>query len=343
MRTGRGDRMDARILVVDDSAFMRKIISDKIASVEGLVVIATARNGEDAVKKAEELRPDAITLDVNMPKMNGIEAVKQIRRNSTVPIFMLSSLADQQTTMEALEAGATDFIQKPLDLRDNSEKFQKELATTILPVLKKQQQESASVVSSSLQHLDRKMKAAVIGASTGGPGVVMQLIRTLPDNLSFPIFVVQHMPEGFTASFAARLDDNAKVVVREARDQERIVPGRVYIAPGNYHMLVRDGLIHLVKTPKLHGVRPAVDILFESAAEEYGADLLAVILTGMGKDGTQGMRKIKEKGGSTIAQDEASSVVYGMPGNALKAGVVDICVDIPDICRLLREGMGRLR
>lgn len=333
--------MDARILVVDDSAFMRKIISAQIAAVEGLMVVGTARDGQDAIRKTKLLRPDAITLDVSMPQMDGIETVQYLRRQYSMPIFMLSSHSDQQTTMLALEAGATDFLEKPQNLMAEGNSFQKELAKKLLSVLHNKQQEK-SVSSSHLPinaPILEGMAAVVMGASTGGPGVLMQLIQSLPADLAIPVFIVQHMPEGFTASFAARLDANAKVSVKEAKDGEAIKPGHVYVAPGDYHMQIAGNMIRLSQEKKLHGVRPAVDILFESAVQEYGGHITAIILSGMGKDGTRGMQAVKAAGGRTIVQDEASCVVYGMPGSAMKAGVVDYCADIPELCRLLQEGL----
>lgn len=338
--------MDARILVVDDSAFMRKIISNQIAAIEGLMVVGTARNGEDALRKTELLQPDALTLDVSMPGMDGIETVQRLRQRHSMPIFMLSSLTDQQTTMEALEAGATDFLEKPQNLLEEPHAFQKELAEKVLSVLQARRPEKpnpASLTSESSLVSRRpgreKAAAVVIGASTGGPGVLMQLVRSLPKGLAVPVFIVQHMPVGFTASFAGRLNANAKVPVREAKDGETILAGHVYVAPGDFHMQIEGRVIRLSQTDKVHGVRPAVDLLFESAAKTYGANTIAIVLTGMGKDGTQGLRAVKAAGGRTIVQEEASCVVYGMPGSAMKAGVVDQCASIPKLCHLLQEGV----
>lgn len=330
--------MTIRILVVDDSAFMRKILTTQLNSIPGFEVIATAVNGETALQKMEMYQPDAITLDVEMPGIGGLETIKRIREKSSIPVFMLSSLQGTDITIQALESGATDFIEKPKNLRENPDAFRNELSAHIRAVF--HCKEAATVVvPPKRQTVIRpgSFKAVVIGASTGGPRALMEVIPKLPQNLAVPIFIVQHMPEGFTHSFAQRLNQSSAVPVKEAQHGEEIVPGTVYIAPGNQHMVLDHGEIILTQAPKQNGVRPAVDVLFQSAAQKYGAQLMAIIMTGMGKDGTEGMKHVKTAGGATIAQSEDSCVVYGMPGHAVKEGVVDTICDLAEIVKTLRD------
>lgn len=331
--------MVKRILVVDDSAFMRKIISEQINQIDDFEVVATAMNGESAIQKMDQFNPDVITLDVEMPGMCGLETVKRIREKSQVPVFMLSSLKGQDTTIQALESGATDFIEKPRNIRERPGEFQNELACRINAVfqepLKNYTHNKKLMTINNLK--DKEIKAIVIGASTGGPRALLEIICQLPTHLAVPVFIAQHMPEGFTTSFAKRLDQCASVPVKEAKHGEIIKPGTVYLAPGNYHMEIVGHEINLTQTAKINGVRPAVDTLFQTAAHAYGKHLLAVILTGMGKDGTVGMTHVKERKGHTLAQDEASCVVYGMPGNAVKAEVVDAIANLGEIASILNE------
>lgn len=333
--------MATRILVVDDSAFMRKILTEQISAINGFEVIGTARSGEDALNKMALLRPDIITLDVEMPGMNGLETVKKIRKISDLPVFMLSSLQGKEITIAALESGATDFIEKPQNLRENAAEFQRQLAYHLKSVLQKDEDDSGAkkefTPANEADILDQAYKAIVIGASTGGPRALMQLVQAIPSTLAIPIFIVQHMPEGFTASFAKRLNDSAQVPVKEASHLEKIQAGTVYVAPGNYHMHIHQDELFLTQTEKRNGVRPAVDHLFESAAPLYKNRLLSVILTGMGKDGTQGMQAVKEAGGYTLAQNKESCVVYGMPGSAVDAGVVDVCVHLNCISDIINK------
>lgn len=321
-----------KVLVVDDSAFMRKMISDMINSQPDMEVIDTARDGLDAIKKINSLNPDVITLDVEMPNKNGLEVLKEIR-DSNVAVIMLSSLTYEgsSTTIEALRFGAFDFIQKPsgsisLDIDKVKEELIEKIRYAKAHVRKKLKVEKTigklTQVNKNSYSM-RKYEAVLIGASTGGPKVLFELITSLPKDLGVPVLVVQHMPAGFTRAFAERLDKYSKLRVIEAMDKNKIEPNVVYIAPGGYHMVVRNKLINLDVSPQVHGVRPAVDKLFLSAAEEFGENNLAVVLTGMGKDGAEGIKAIKLRGGLTIAQDEATSTIFGMPKAAIETGCVD--------------------
>ncbi|WP_051910417.1 protein-glutamate methylesterase/protein-glutamine glutaminase [Carnobacterium pleistocenium] len=332
--------MNIKVLVVDDSPFMRKIITETITSIAGLEVVGTARNGRDALKAIPLLQPDVITLDIEMPGLNGLETLEIIKREHEVPVIMMSSFSGEDNTIAALDLGAMDFIEKPLDIRNQSDAFKNEVADKIKPLFE-QKKTDIPVEKSLLQlnglekRLPNKIKAIVIGASTGGPKALFSIIRSLPDNLSFPIFIVQHMPKGFTTSFSKRLDKESSATVVEAEEGMAIRGGMVYVAPGGYHMLIENNQIKLTETDKIHGVRPAVDYLFETAAEAYGSGLASFILTGMGQDGARGLAKIKKTGGFTVAQNRETSIVYGMPGNAVQKGVIDEIASLNEISELI--------
>lgn len=330
------------VLVADDSALMRKMISDMINSQPDMEVIDTAKNGEITIQKAMNLKPDIITLDVEMPVKNGIEALKEIKQSSSSEVIMLSSLTSENstTTIEALKLGAFDFIQKPsatisLDIDKVSEelfekiryaKAHRKKMTTTHP--REEAVVQKPVITPPPRVSSRKVDALLIGASTGGPKVLFDIITKLPDTLDVPVLVVQHMPAGFTKAFADRLDKNSPMTVVEAKEGDLIKPNFVYIAPGGFHMTVSGNKIQLDTTPSIHGVRPAVDKLFISAAQNFRGDLAACICTGMGRDGADGVKAVKSGGGYIVAQDEASSTVYGMPKAAYETGCVD-CV-VPD-------------
>lgn len=327
--------MPIKLLIVDDSAFMRRIIVDLVAELEGIEVVGIARNGLDALEIIPKLKPDIITLDVEMPKLNGIETLKRIKASYDIPVIMLSSLTGMgmDITIEALQIGAIDFIQKPTDLQADLNDLKIELDNKIKSSLRKSPTTTVikNAVIAQSKSGKKNIKAVVIGASTGGPKALVSLISKLPKNISVPIFIVQHMPKGFTTSFAARLDNESEVKVIEASDGMDYESGIVYLAPGDYHMTLDRGKIRLNTNDKLHGVRPAVDYLFNSAANIYGDGLLGVILTGMGRDGAEGMNTIKNNGGYNIAQNEETCVVYGMPSSAVARGAVHEILSLDDI------------
>lgn len=329
------------VLVADDSALMRKMISDMINSQPDMEVVDTAKNGEIAVQKVRDLKPDIITLDVEMPVKNGIEALKEIKQISFTEVIMLSSLTTENssTTIEALKLGAFDFITKPsstisLDIDKVSEdlfekiRYAKSHKKKVQNVLPKDEIVLKPNTSHILKGFNKKIDAILIGASTGGPKVLFDIITKFPNNLNVPVLVVQHMPAGFTKAFAERLDKNSQINVVEASEGDFIKPNVVYLAPGGFHMTVSNGRIKLDTTPSIHGVRPAVDKLFISASEYYTGGLIACICTGMGKDGADGVKTVKQCGGYIIAQDELSSTVYGMPKAAFETGCVDLV--LPD-------------
>lgn len=339
-----------RVLVVDDSAFMRRYISDIISKQPDMVVIDWAGDGESAIKKIISLKPDVITLDVEMPVKNGLEVLREIKKISTAKVIMLSGLTTEGsvTTVEALSIGAFDFVEKPTGISFNRiYDMKRDLLTKIRHAYKvknkiiKNNFEKVQHADKVLKNAKGQIEAIVLGASTGGPKVLYDVITSLPHDMNVPIFVVQHMPPGFTKAFAERLDKQANLKVVEARHEEIIRPGVVYIAPGGFHMIVTENKIVLDTSAPVHGVRPAVDKLFISAAKIYKEKTLGCVFTGMGRDGAEGVKAIKFKGGFTIAQDEATSVIYGMPKAAYETGCIDVV--LPDheiskeIIRLIRS------
>lgn len=334
--------MSIKVLTVEDSVLMRRIINDLITEMDGIELVGTARNGVVALKQLQDVQPDIITLDVEMPVMDGLETLKKLREKIHIPVIMLSSRNDEETTLKALEIGAQDFLQKPVNIRENREAFHVELEQHIKALVKNHSYEpnqSTVKTESQRQVFDRKkpIDALVVGASTGGPKAILSLIRSLPSEVKVPIFIVQHMPEGFTASFAKRLDQFSSIPVVEAEDGMRIEKGIVYLAPGGKHMVLDPHRIRLMDTEKVHGVKPAVNPLFETAAKQYGENIAAILLTGMGRDGTSGCLEIKQKGGYVLAQNQESCVVYGMPKNAMEAGAVDRMLSLEEITIMMRE------
>lgn len=313
-------------MVVDDSAFMRKVISDQINGIKDVSVCVTARSGEDALLKLKKHKPDLITLDIEMTGMNGLETLEQIKSLYNIPVIMLSSHSGEELTINCLEKGAMDFVEKPSNISKIEASFAVELGSKIKSIVSMPEikLETKMVNEKSNALFPLKVKGIVIGASTGGPKALMQLIKYIPSTLNVPIFIVQHMPKGFTTSFSKRLNQEAAVEVVEASHGELIRPGVVYLAPGDYHMTIDGRSIQLTnQIEKIHSVRPAVDPLFESAANVYGRSLIGIILTGMGSDGALGMKAISNVNGFNIAQDRETSVVYGMPRRATELGVVD--------------------
>ncbi|WBW95482.1 protein-glutamate methylesterase/protein-glutamine glutaminase [Oceanirhabdus sp. W0125-5] len=332
-----------KILVVDDSALMRKIISDMINEEPDLEVIDKVRNGEELFKKLETVKPDLITLDIEMPKMNGIEALKEMdKRRINIPVIVLSSVSERakKLTIDCLHGGAFDFIEKPsgsisLDINKVKERLVEQIRAATKNKVNISYERNRSVARkvetrkvesrflSKSSGIKKDIRAVAIGASTGGPKALYNVLTELPFRLGVPIFVVQHMPVGFTKAFAERLNANCKMKVVEGYDGCPIEKDTVYIAQGGSHMVVVDGFIRLNKEPTMWGVRPAVDKLFDSVVDEYKGKILSVVLTGMGKDGAQGTVKIKDAGGYTISEAQETCTIYGMPKAAYETGKVD--------------------
>lgn len=341
-----------KVLVVDDSALMRKFISDMINEQYDMETMDIARNGEDLlIKLSKGSVPDVITLDVEMPKIDGITALKELKKkNINVPVIVLSSISKRgpELTMDCLAAGAFDFIPKPSgQISLDIDKIKNELTEKIRLAFKKglpknkmineniqveNKIETKLEYNNNLKSRSGKVEAVVIGASTGGPKAIYTVITALPENLGVPVFVVQHMPVGFTKAFSERLDSNSKIHVVEASEGMNVKKDTVYVAPGGFHMEVgADYKMHLNTEPPIWGVRPAVDKLFISASKVYGSQIVSVVLTGMGKDGADGTIEIKKGGGITIAEDKSTCTIYGMPKAAYETGMVDIVLPIDNV------------
>jgi len=339
-----------KVLVVDDSAFMRVVISDMLNASPGIEVAGVARNGIEGVEKVKILSPDVITMDVEMPKMNGIEAVRQIMAEKPTPVVMLSGITKKNAdvTLEALANGAFDFVTKPSGtLSLDIEKVKEELIAKIKsayasagkictgtgPGMKRLQgaRKYAHIRALPTEAGRISKRVVVIGSSTGGPKALDEIFSALPDGIPAGMLVVQHMPPYFTKSLAERLDKHSPVHVREGKEEDRITNGSALVAPGDYHMAVNSGKIHMNKEPPVNAIRPSVDVTMLSIAKTYGSNTVGVILTGMGRDGAEGMKAIKERGGKTIACDENTSIIFGMPKEAIKLGCIDKIVPLHGI------------
>lgn len=393
-----------RVLIADDSAFMRRVLSDLFNMQEDFEVAGTASNGRDTVEKVKKLKPDVLTLDVNMPVMDGLEALAIIMEENPLPVVMFSSLTQRGTeeTIKALALGAVDFISKAGGPISRIEPVQDEilakcraaatarvgrtvstldvkpLTYTPRPLaptpseppkmkrievkrrtgLKLGQKPTVKVIPMAptpvpppsmmktvAPSLSASKKLVAIGTSTGGPQALQSVVTRLPGNLPCGVVIVQHMPAGFTKSLAERLDSISAIGVKEAENDEIIKPGQVYIAPGNYHMRVQPTpgagkKIVLSQEPPVGNHRPAVNVLFDSVAQ-FGSDLVSVIMTGMGSDGCEGMKKIKANGGYSIAQDESSCVVYGMPKAVVDAGLADEIRPLNKIAEAIVEAVAK--
>jgi two-component system chemotaxis response regulator CheB len=331
---------------------MRRVIWGLLEEDPEIQVVGSAVDGLDAIEKIPQLKPDVLTLDVEMPRLDGLQTLGYLMSENPVPCVMLSAYTPRgaETTLKALDFGATDFVQKPSGaISLNLERVREELlgkvkvAATIdlkrLP-FKAVAAAAPPVIAKSAPKVDRGSVVA-IGTSTGGPRALHSVLPALPKDLPVPVLVVQHMSAGFTKSLAERLDRESQIRVKEAVAEEKLEPGVVYLAPGDFHMQVvrkADGVyVALDQRPPVLGVRPCVDNLFLSVAEAYGPKAVGVILTGMGRDGAKGLKAMKAKQAVTLAQDEASSVVYGMPRAAFAAGCVDKVLDLNAIAPAIVE------
>jgi two-component system chemotaxis response regulator CheB len=333
-----------RTLVVDDSAFMRMAIRNMLLDNQDIKIIGNASNGKEAVEKARKLQPDIIIMDVNMPVMDGLEAVKTIMSTDSIPIIMFSTLTSEgsKEALEALHLGAVDFVTKSGNYSEVKD-IEQELIEKIKCVYKSNPNILRLINMKKFKGEVARKKwncsggfGVLIGSSTGGPSSLEQIIPRLPGDLPAPVFVVQHMPEGsFCKQMAERINSLSELEVREARNNEKIKNGVVYIAPGGFHMKIRKALdiirIKLEKSQPVHAVRPAVDVTAKSMVDVYGKNIVASILTGMGNDGAWGFLKIKEAGGSTIACSKDTCVVFGMPKAAIENGAIDVVKPIFEI------------
>ncbi|SFA41726.1 two-component system, chemotaxis family, response regulator CheB [Parageobacillus thermantarcticus] len=344
-----------KVLVVDDSAFMRKLIVDFLSESPQIEVVGTARNGKEALEKVSLLNPDVVTLDVEMPIMNGLETLKQMMTKHPLPVVMLSSTTTEgaENTITAMQYGAVDFVAKPsgvisLDLYKVKEELINKVLLASRANVRAISKDNAGEMRANQRIktvCDRKhqrKKIVCIGTSTGGPRALQQVLTKLPENIAAPIMIVQHMPKGFTKSLAQRLDSLSSIAVKEAEDGETLQNGTAYIAPGGFHLLVHEAKGSLTacveQSPPRNGHRPSVDVLFESISALTDYEKIAVIMTGMGSDGTMGLRRLKESGNTkVIAEDEKTAVVFGMPRAAIQANVVDMVVPLEQIAEMIAK------
>ena len=346
-------RRKIQVLVIDDSAFMRKSLSLMLESDEEVEVIATANDGVEGFEKAKSLRPDIITLDIEMPRMDGLTTLKKIMEECPTSVLMVSSLTSEgaEATLKALEYGAVDFIPKELSFVNiNIIKIKEDLIRKVKEIVRQKS------VKSRLERLRRLsttpiappkprvskvipagiFKAVTLGISTGGPFSLQKILPQFSKAINCPVFIVQHMPPKFTKSLAERLNSLCELEVKEAENDEVVRPGVIYIAPGGFHMKVRKNLnnevlIQISEEPSSSLHRPSVDVMMNSVNAMYGKNILGIIMTGMGKDGFDGITELKRLGGYCIAQDEESCVVYGMPKAINDAGLSDIILPLEQI------------
>lgn len=355
---------DIRLLLADDSLFMRHLLRRALEQSPRIAVVGEARDGCEAVEQNVELQPDVILMDVEMPRLDGLGALAQIMTQRPVPVVMFSSLTTRgaQTTLEALALGAVDFLAKPesrVNINPVAEELRRKVTAAASARLRKpgpardrlrQAMRSGPREQSELSGAPRPAKSlVVIGSSTGGPQALDEVIPRLPGDLPSCVLVVQHMPAGFTASMAKRLDSIASIPVREAAEGDGFIAGTVLIAPGGFHAKLEGGQgtdgpahVHLDTGEPVHGVRPAIDVTLQDAGPLFGDRLMVVIMTGMGFDGARGARSAKGLGATVICQDEGTSVVWGMPRAAIELGASDAVLPLQMIAGSVEEFAGRV-
>jgi two-component system chemotaxis response regulator CheB len=343
-----------RVLVVDDSAFMRKSISYILESSGEIEVIGTARNGAEGFEMVQKLKPDLVTLDVEMPVMNGLDTLKKIMAECPTPVIMLSSLTAEgtETTLKALSLGAVDFLAKDLvNINAGLLNIQKELIAKIKTIYSQRSlafrlsrfssrvsepvERKVTPTTGSFLRPSFEIKAVLIGISTGGPLSLQRVIPELNKNIPVPIFIVQHMPPMFTKSLADRLDKLSPISVKEAEDREPVLPSRIYIGQGGKHMFVEKNSsgfhIKISDQPADTLYKPCVDVTLNSLIDYFGKHVLAIIMTGMGKDGYEAVKRLKQLGGYSVAQDEESCVVFGMPKALVENNLADAILPLDSI------------
>lgn len=343
-----------RVLIIEDSAFMRKMISEILESDERIKVVGTARNGEDGLKKIKTLSPDVITLDIEMPVMDGITTLEKIMKADPMPVVMLSSLTSKgaEQTVLAISIGAVDFITKPSgSISLDIEVMKDEIISKVIMASKTKVKKNPTVNHQSFQTISPQRYSesiVTIGTSTGGPRALQQVLSYLPVDFPAPILIVQHMPPNFTKSLADRLNTLCQIKVKEAVHGEVIKSGVAYIAPGDYHMKARKVgtslAIELTKELQRNGHRPSVNVLFDSISKLKRINKICVVLTGMGKDGAEGIEQIKltDKEAIVIAESEESSIVYGMPAAAVATECVNQVVHLNKVGETIKRIVNRL-
>lgn len=333
-----------KVMIVDDSAYFRFAIKKYLEQFKDIEVICSAKNGLDAIEKLKMFKPDVISLDIEMPQMNGIELLKYLMVKNPIPTIMLTSLTPESTDVivKSLEFGAVDFINK--EAINLSSKIEEISDTYVEKIRIAAQSKTTPLPERKIEHEEKELvsfkitKAQVIaiGCSTGGPKALQHLVPHFPANLPAGIIIVQHMPANFTKSLAQRLDSISRISVKEAEDGDLVLPGRVLIAPGNYHMEITSNYtVKLNQNPAVNHVRPAVDVLLESLPQVYDENITAVILTGMGHDGLKGCETVKSNGGYVIAEDEKTCTIYGMPKAVIENKVSDEVLPLDKIVERL--------
>ncbi len=348
-----------RVLVVDDSVVVRKIVTDVLSSDPSIEVVGTAVNGKLALGKVDALKPDLVTMDIEMPEMNGIEAVRALRAaRNRVPIVMFSTLTERgaSATLDALSAGANDYVTKPANVGSVAQSMES-VREQLIPRIKALTGRPAGLAAVRTAPAPVAARPAprtaahktpavlVIGSSTGGPEALAKVLPALPASLPVPVLLVQHMPPVFTRQFAQRLDRLSALRVVEAADGSPLLPGTVHLAPGDHHLTVRGtgrgATTVLTQGPPENFCRPAVDPLFRSAVTAYDGAVLSVVLTGMGADGRSGASAVRDAGGTVVVQDQATSVVWGMPGAVASAGLADEVLPLDRIAEAITRHLSR--
>ncbi len=349
-----------RVLVVDDSALMRKLIPLMLEKAPEIEVVATAVDGIFALRKTEKFKPDVVTLDMDMPRMDGLTTLDHLVQEHNMPVVIVSSLTTRGAaiTMKALEKGAMEVVSKPraaisVNIQDIAQeliqKVRSVYGTTPLklvpvrPIPKPEKEfeelQKKLLAKAPLLKMRRPAAVVAIGISTGGPNALTYFLPKIPGDFPAALLIVQHMPAGFTEVFASRLNRLCQIEVKEAKDGDLVVPGRALVAPGGKHMKIKKmdfgTIVILSVSPPVNGHRPSVDVLFDSVSKEFRANTLGVIMTGMGDDGARGITGIKQAGGRTIAQDEETSVVFGMPKVAIEMGHIDRIVPLDNIAEAI--------
>ncbi|WP_024330267.1 protein-glutamate methylesterase/protein-glutamine glutaminase [Simiduia agarivorans] len=337
--------MVIKVLIVDDSNFFQQRLTEIINADARFKVVGKASNGREGVEKARALKPDVITMDYEMPMMDGVTAVRQIMAENPTPILMFSSLTYEgaRTTLDALDAGAVDFLPKNFsEVSSNSAALKAKLHQKLAQIARKTAATQTPMVKPvdvpKVANIKGQIRLVVIGASTGGPLAVTEVVRNLPANFPLPVILVLHMPENFTRAFAERLDKQSRVKVKEATDNDLLVPGTVLLAPGGKQTIlhpVNKQTISVIDGDDRVNYKPCVDITLASAAKAQGAGLLGVIMTGMGSDGRDGARLVKQQRGHIWTQDEDSCVIYGMPQAVVREGLSDRVCKLAELSRLL--------
>ncbi len=362
------NRKPLRVMVVDDTVLYRKIVSDALAILPGVEVVGSAHNGKAAISKLTSLKPDLLTLDIEMPEMNGIEVLEHIQHHAPhIGAIMLSTLTHEggDMTMKALELGAFDFIPKPQSgtMAENREKLERELGPIIRAFQRSARisgmakpmfrpggkstepasRRAPATANRPSQAIVKRSKAEIIaiGISTGGPNALAKMLPMIPKDIGVPILIVQHMPPMFTRSLANSLSAKCAIAVREARQGEPILPNTALIAPGGKQMKIvagadgRNRIVKITDDPPENSCKPSVDYLFRSVAHHYVGRATGVIMTGMGSDGTQGLKLMKQNGATIIAQNEATCVVFGMPKEAAETGLADVVLPLDQIADMI--------